>query len=161
MKLRLITISALLFAGAAGTASADVYRWVDEHGEAHYTDRWVPGSELIRSSKPHPGAQGAEASHQSSSSEQKKVAAAGAQASAEAAQQAAARAMKQDVAKAREQQCKEAQERYTQAVQARRLYKSTKDGERDYMSDDEADAYRLKARNEVQEACGKPPAAVQ
>ena len=33
---------------------ADVYRWVDDHGEAHYSDRWVPGSELIKSNKPHP-----------------------------------------------------------------------------------------------------------
>jgi hypothetical protein len=158
MKLRVITISALMFAGLSGLASADVYRWVDEHGEAHYTDQWVPGSQLIKSSRSHPGSPTANA-EAARSTPQNKVAPLAAQPSKDAADPAAAQAMKQDVAKVRAQQCKEAQDRYQQAIEARRLYKSTKDGERDYMSDEEADAYRVKARQEVQEVCGKPPAA--
>ena len=45
--LRRLAISTLVIAGICGVAHADVYRWVDAKGEAHYSDRWVPGSELI------------------------------------------------------------------------------------------------------------------
>src|ERR1700740_908614 len=52
--LRPVTLTALIIAGLWGVAHADVYRWVDDKGEPHYSDRWVPGSELIKSSRPHP-----------------------------------------------------------------------------------------------------------
>ena len=53
--LRNLAISSLLFAGVASVASAaDVFRWVDDHGGVHYSDQWVPGSELIKSSTHHP-----------------------------------------------------------------------------------------------------------
>ena len=128
---------------------------MDDHGEAHYSDRWVPGSELIKSNKPHPPS--ADTGPARRAEEQKKVAAAGERASTQLSQQSTAQAVKQDVSKAREQQCKQAKERYEQAIQARRLYKATKEGEREYMSDEEADKYRLQARTDVQEACGSVP----
>ena len=153
--LRLIALTTLIFAGAVSIARADVFRWVDEQGEVHYSDRWVPGSVLIKTNKPHPLLPEADASQRVS--EQSKIAAAGQRVSADLAQQATAQAVKQDVAKAREQQCKQAKERYDQAIQARRILKPTKDGERDYMSDAEADAYRLQARKAVQDLCGSAP----
>ena len=52
--LRLVSIAALIVAGAITTAQADVYRWVDEHGQPHYSDQWVPGSEIIKTGKSHP-----------------------------------------------------------------------------------------------------------
>ena len=60
--LRRISFTALILAGAFTLARADVYRWIDEHGQAHYSDQWVPGSEVIRTGKAHPaGAEAAEA----------------------------------------------------------------------------------------------------
>jgi hypothetical protein len=154
---RSIAIGVLTVAGTASIARADVYRWVDEQGVAHYTDQWVPGSQLIKSNKPH--AFNPDAAPQPKPDEQKKAVAAGNQASKQLNQDAAAKAVKEDVAKARAEQCKKAQERYQQAIHARRIYKSSNGGEdRDYMSDEEADAYRLKARNEVQDLCGSVPA---
>src|SRR5882724_81076 len=153
--LRLVALTTLIFAGAVSIAHADVFRWVDEQGEVHYSDRWVPGSVVIKTNKPHPTTAEAEALQRGS--EQSKTAGPGQRVSAQLAQQATAQAVKQDVAKAREQQCKQAKERYEQAIQARRIFKSTKDGERDYMSDAEADAYRQQARSAVQELCGSAP----
>jgi hypothetical protein len=43
------------------------------------------------------------------------------------------------------------------AVASRRVYKEGKDGERQYMSDTDADAYREQARKDVQQACGSVP----
>ncbi len=152
--LRLVALTILIFAGAVSIARADVFRWVDEQGEVHYSDRWVPGSVLIKTNKPHPTV---EADALQRGSEQSKVAAAGQRASGQLAQQATAQAVKQDVAKAREQQCKQAKERYEQAIQARHISKPTKDGEREYLSDAEANAYRVQAREAVKELCGSSP----
>ncbi|HEV7442320.1 MAG TPA: DUF4124 domain-containing protein, partial [Steroidobacteraceae bacterium] len=53
--LRTLAISSLLFVGGVSVANAvDVFRWVDDHGGVHYSDQWVPGSEVIRSTRPHP-----------------------------------------------------------------------------------------------------------
>ena len=52
--LRPVVVTALIAAGLCSVAHADVYRWVDDKGEAHYSDRWVPGSELIKSNRPRP-----------------------------------------------------------------------------------------------------------
>jgi hypothetical protein len=155
--LRNLAISTLLCAGVVSVAYADVFRWVDDHGGVHYSDQWVPGSEVIKSSsKSRPGS---DTSHTSYTAP--KV-------NAPATQDNAAKAVKQDVAKVREQQCKEAKDRYDKAIQARRIYKpgpttdKSKDASKDadrpedrqYLSEQEADAYRVKARQDVQDFCG-------
>jgi hypothetical protein len=148
----------ILVAGICGVARADVYRWVDEHGEAHYTDRWVPGSELIKSSRPHP----AEPTSSASQPQGKTPTSSANQTPAAKQQQAAEAAVKADVAKTKEAQCKQARDRYQKAIEARRIYKPGKEGEeRVYMTDQETDAYRVQARNDVTLTCGSAPAPVQ
>jgi hypothetical protein len=156
--LRHLTLTTLLFVGVSGVAQADVYRWIDDHGEAHYSDRWVPGSELIKSSKPRPlgdspAAAPAQTARPPSSANQT---AAGKQEKANEA------AVQQDVAKTKQAQCKAAKDRYQKAIDARRIYKPGKEGdERVFLSDEESDKYRAEARNDVTLTCGSPPAAVQ
>jgi hypothetical protein len=152
-------ISTLLCAGVVSVAQADVFRWVDDHGGVHYSDQWVPGSEVIKTttkSRPtgasNPSYPAPKVSSVASSTTSDN----------------AAKAVKQDVAKVREQQCKDAKDRYDKAIQARRIYKSgpnngnSKDPNQaedlQYLSDEEADAYRVKARQDVQDLCGSPPA---
>jgi hypothetical protein len=157
--LRTLAISSFLFAGAVSVANADVFRWVDEHGSVHYSDQWVPGSEVIKSSRPRPNST-ASAPAPTTSYAQKPSST-----PAAAGDQNAAKAVKDDLAKVREQQCKEAKDRYDKAIQARRIYKTgggtkAKGGEdsedRQYLSDEEADAYRVKARQDMQDVCGNP-----
>lgn len=151
----------LVIAGLCGVAHADVYRWVDDHGEAHYTDRWVPGSELIKSSKPRPAVE----SSTPAQTQAKSPATAASQTAADKRQKANEAAVKQDVEKSKEAQCKQAKDRYQKAIESRRLYKPGKDpkdpDDRVYMSDDEADKYRETARNDVILTCGSPPPAFQ
>ena len=153
--LRNLAISTLLFAGVVSVAHADVFRWVDDHGGVHYSDQWVPGSEVIKGSSPKPRS-GSDTSHTSYTAP--KI-------NAPATQDNAAKAVKEDVAKVREQQCKDAKDRYDKAIQARRIYKpgptssdKSKDADRpddrQYLSEEEADAYRVKARQDVQDFCG-------
>jgi len=64
-------------------------------------------------------------------------------------------AVQKDVSAARATQCKEAQTKYQKSVEARRVYRMGKDGEREYLSDTETDQMRLNARLEMEQSCGK------
>ncbi|TLZ43938.1 MAG: DUF4124 domain-containing protein [Gammaproteobacteria bacterium] len=150
---RLLPITALILAGALNIARADVYRWTDEQGVTHYSDQWVPGSVLIKTVKPHPVTFDTSAR----SAEQKSLTAGNNRVSSELSDQANARAVQQDVAKAREVLCKNAKDRYMRAIQSRRVFKEDKNGEREYLSDAAADAYREQARKDVQDRCGSVP----
>src|ERR1700761_52812 len=110
--LRPLVVSALITAGLVSTAHADVYRWIDNKGEPHYSDRWVPGSELIKSSRPHPVSDSS-----TGGQDQGKPANNSAQNATEKLEQKAnADAVKQDVAKTREAQCKAAKQHYQEAI---------------------------------------------
>jgi hypothetical protein len=161
--LRTIIVGTVIMAAAATAAQADVYRWVDEHGSVHYSDQWVPGSQLIKTTHTRAATSGSSGASQHDA--QQKLYIAGERASLQVAQDASERAVKQDVVKAREQQCKEAKDRYSKVIQARRIYKAQPAGdgqaakpaaepERQYLSDEEADNLRLQAHNELVEACG-------
>ena len=158
--LRPVVVTTLIAAGLCGVAHADVYRWVDDKGVPHYSDRWVPGSELIKSSHPRP----LTPDSSSGAQDQNKTANNGAQSTTDKlAQKANADAVKQDVAKTREAQCKAAKQHYQESIDYRRIYKASKPGDTDrvYMTDAETDAYRAQMRTQVTDACGSPPAPVR
>jgi Domain of unknown function (DUF4124) len=158
IMLRSLTLTTLIFTGLSGVAHADVYRWVDDHGEPHYTDRWVPGSELIKSSKPRPSVD----SPAPAQTQARTAVPSGNQTEAAKQEKANEAAVKSDVAKTKEAQCKQAKDRYQKAIEARRIYKPGKDAEeRVYMTDAESDKYRADARNDVTLTCGSPPPAAQ
>ena len=148
--LRRVPVIALMLAGCT-LAHADVFRWVDDHGVPHYSDQWVPGSEVIKTSRArpdsatmNPGAGGSRAAQAS-------------RVSSQLADENNARAVQQDVAKTREAQCKKAQAAYTDSVTHRRVYKTDATGQRNYMSDAELDGYREQTRKNVLELCGSVP----
>ena len=147
---------ALVFTGVAGVAHAvDVYRYVDAQGGIHYSDTWVPGSQLIKMDhRPNNIESGGSAGRAAQS---KTPIAAGNRASAEVAQETTVRAVQADVAAAKDQQCTDAKAKYDKSIQVRRIYKSdtaNADGEREFLTDEQADAYRVQLRTEMQTACG-------
>jgi hypothetical protein len=147
--LRRVSITALVLVGAFTLARADVYRWVDEQGEPHYSDQWVPGSTVIKTT-----GKAKSSSFDSSSASPPKALTASNTTSSDSDN---SRAVQQDMARVRDAQCKAATDRYTKAIESRRVYKTGADGERSYMSDTDADAYREQARKDVQDACGSVP----
>ena len=151
--LRVVPVTALILAGTLSVAQADVYRWVDEHGLPHYSDQWVPGSQIIKTSKAHPASDAL-----SRPSDQKSLAAANTKVAAQIDDQSNSRAMQQDMSRARDAQCKAARDRYTKAIESRRVYKEGKDGTKEFLSESDADAYREVARKDVQDRCGSVPA---
>lgn len=148
--LRALAFTVVLL-GIQSIAHADVYRWVDAQGIVQYSDRWVPGSVLVKVDK---NKQDPEAIAARRALEQGKLAASNTAIADQQAQAGAARAVQKDLAKVREDQCKEATERYDKAIRARRIFRTDKDGQREYVSDAEADAYRAEALRDKQSACG-------
>jgi hypothetical protein len=150
MRLAFILL-ALTLSGASIVARADVWMWKDAQGVTHYSDRPVQGATRIRSVAPRPpgtedrgenrAATGAQPAS-SSGPEQLPVSA------------STVAAVQQDVAKQREEQCKQAKSDYEKAIVARRIYRTNKAGEREYLSDAEADKMRLQARAAMDQVCG-------
>jgi hypothetical protein len=156
--LRYLAISTVLSVGAISAAHADVYRWVDDHGGVHYSDQWVAGSEVIKSSIKPPSSGGGNSSSRTTSTAPRRT-------PAPTSQDDTAKAVKGDMAKVRDQQCKDARDRYEKAIAARRIYKEPPPGDkapkdtdrpddRQYLSEEEADAYRVRARQDVSDYCG-------
>jgi hypothetical protein len=67
---------------------------------------------------------------------------------------AAKQAVAKDMADARADQCKKATDAYQQTIAARRIYTQGKDGERNYLSDEQADKMRMESHAAMDAACG-------
>jgi len=148
---RILAIAVTL-AGTLSVAQAEeVYRWTDAQGQVQYSDRWVPGSVLVKTSNSRATPEAVAAQ---SAAGQDRLAARNSEVNDQISNTDTERTVQQDVAKIREQQCKEATERYEKSIQARRIYKEGPNKERIYASDTEADSYRIQALNDKKAACG-------
>ncbi len=130
-----------------GIARADqhvVYEWKDAKGQVHYTDQWVPGAKLIRvQTAPAASDSAAQGIRNESSA-----------ASQEVTDQDAAAAVRADEAKASAARCAQDKTQYQHLIQSRRIFTVDKNGNRQYMSDAQADAVRLQAREAMDADCG-------
>jgi hypothetical protein len=145
--LRMAAITTLILAAGLGTAQADIWRWKDAQGVFHYSDQWVPGSELIKANKLRPaGSEGEKPATTASVTTPTSAV-------SPPPSEATIRAVKDDVAKTREQLCKDAKDHYEKAIQARRIFKTDAKGERQYISDADADSVRVQARAQMEQAC--------
>jgi len=141
---RILAITAALL-GLASVAQADVYRWTDAHGVVQYSDKWVPGSVVVKTDKNHVSTPDASEAAPATN---------GTPPASDAASKQAKATVDADVAKSKAAQCKQARERYDQAVESRRIYKPGANGEKTFISDAEADAYRLQLLNVRKQLCG-------
>lgn len=140
-------ITVLLVALPLG-AQADVYRSVDAQGHVQYSDTPSPGAQLVND---------ADQTTQSSTSD---TASSAAQAQkendaihAQLTREAAAREVAKETADAHEQQCNQAKVAYQNSIQARRLYNMSPDGQRTYLTDDQAEQQRVNYRMAMEAAC--------
>lgn len=158
-------IMSLVIAAAAATAArADVYRSVDAQGHVQYSDTPTPGAELVRvqrggltgtsslNSAPTPASSAAPGERTQPAAPAPASNAISAQADID--KQNAQKAVQQDVEQTRADQCKKATDDYQASLAARRIYRTGPNGERDYLTDDEAEQQRVTLRQAMQSACG-------
>jgi hypothetical protein len=142
---------AILVGLPLSAALADVFRSVDAQGHVQYSDTPTPGAQLVRMDNrrtPTPSLSSPSASTKSSTAVQN-----GDQIHQQLEQEATARSVQNEVAQTRAEQCKKATEIYNQSVQARRIYTTGPDGERQFLSDDDAEKSRVAHKVEMDEAC--------
>ena len=139
----LVSITLLALLSGAATAG-DIY-CLNKGKDC--SDRPTPGAEYIRTEQRRPDAP-----------PETPAAARPAAGSATPAQAAATantrQTVQKDVDQVRSEQCKKDRDTYQQSLQARRIYRMNKDGEREYLSDTEADQMRLNARVAMEQSCG-------
>jgi len=142
--------AAIVYLMSLSATAGDVYRSVDSQGHVQYSDTPGPGAELVHAQSlraptaPPPAPSAAKPATDAKP---------GTGGPANPAVADAQRAMQNDLEQTRADQCKKATDSYQQAIQARRVYRPGADGEREYLSDDEADQVRLNARLEMETAC--------
>ena len=139
----LATAAALL--GLASIAQADVWKWTDPNGTIHYSDNWVPGSVLVKTD-----ARGSSAASAPDSAPAPRANSPTDPAQAERDK----RSIASDVAKAQAEQCKKAREAYDTAVNNRRITRKGANGQTEFLSSEEVDAYRLQLLNARKQVCG-------
>jgi hypothetical protein len=146
--------TALALLLAAGTARADVYRWVDAQNRVHYSDVPIEGAVLIKSTVPARQYEANAANAAAAAAPAPRAATGGGDISGRLADEAALRQVQKDVEQKRSEQCKQATEHYEKSISARRIYREGKNGERAYLSESELAVARVEAKKERDEACG-------
>lgn len=153
--MRRLTVLCLTIAGLGAmgaTAAGEIY--CNNQGR-DCSDRPTPGATFVGSTNSSIPASSEPAAPPAASNGNNSAAPAiDAAANARLSQDASRLAVQKDVAATRAGQCKQAKEKYQQSVEARRVYRVNKAGEREYLSDTEADQARLNARLEMERSCG-------
>ncbi len=146
--MRRVSIALAALATVAVSAHADVYKSIDAQGQARYSDQWSPGAELIKGDRLRsvPG----------TASDAPAPATNDRAAPAEPSKEEATKEVQAEVAAARAQQCTQLKEQYAKAIAARRIYQANSDpnAPKQFLSDADADAERVKLRQARDEACG-------
>ena len=134
---------------------ADVYKWVDDTGEVHYTDRadTIPfgvAFELVPVESRRTDTARVNARRQETIAlERERRLRVGDEAEEVAEVRSDARQTRGE----REANCQKAREQYDNMYNYRRLYRPTADGGREYLSSEETDQVRAKAQAAVDEWC--------
>jgi hypothetical protein len=132
-------------------AQADVYKYTDDKGTVHYTDKpaTLPAERLnVQSQKTDLVALQARQQE-----EQARASAANDARRAAADKKADDRKAAEMSATDKAEQCKKARERYDSYMTSQRLYEALPDGERRYLSDAELDAARASAKASMDVLC--------
>ncbi len=146
-----LTLLVAALAMSAGIASADVYKFKDEHGNVLYTDKpaTLPAERLnMQSNKTDTvevqARQQAEMARLQSATQARQQ---GSQ------QQSDKKTADQLTAKDKAERCVKARERYDGYMNSQRLYESLPNGERRYLSDEELTTARASAKSSMDELC--------
>lgn len=141
----------LMMLSAPASAEKEVYRWVDDDGVVHFSDRPIdprarPTGMYFETTDPNEIQQRL----MREDYEQNEQNFADTQQAESAAEEATRKA---EEARTRDLQCNAARERFNVYTTAPRLYETLPDGERRYLTDDELAAAREQAQADVEKWC--------
>jgi hypothetical protein len=134
--------------------AGDVYKYVDDHGTTLYTDKPIPGAVLVStgSQRPPEVAQRSYASSQAATNSQ--LNASNQRISESQNNSRVAANVAKDLEASRAERCKKARDSYQMSISSLRMYRTGKNGEREYLSDAELAQQRMEAAKAVEAICG-------
>ena len=135
----------------AGTAAADVYKYMDEKGNVQYTDKppQLPAERLnVKSQRTD-----VVAVQERQQAEQNKAAAASQQQQQARTQSADQKEAGEFSAKDKAERCAKSRERYDKYMNSQKLYEQGANGERRYLTAEELDAARASAKASMDVLC--------
>ena len=151
MRYQAIAVALMLAVTAAGTAVAgDIYKWTDEEGNVHFSDRptgEAPERLAIQSRPTDP------ARVQAMVRTRADAAAKAAEEEAAATPEGPSPEELRAQADERAQKCSTYKAQLQKYVTSRRLYREDESGERVYLEEEEMQAVRERVENQVQEFC--------
>ncbi len=145
-----LTATLILSVALASAATAsEIYKWTDEDGNVHYTDKPVDGTfEHLNIASRSTDNESVRAQTQARLSRQNEAA----EAAANAPKGPTAEELRAE-AKERSDKCSMYQARLTRFTQSRRLYREDEDGERVYLDEADTQKTRDKTEQQVREYC--------
>jgi Mg-chelatase subunit ChlI len=155
-------IAALAMAGIGAFAGAEtVYKWVDGSGQVHYTDlpprqgdaKILGVYQQESGSVDEEGAEDDFTEEGDDTDESPQATDQPPRASEPPISDEARAAAASDAAKAKVVNCKAAQDKYQLYIQSQRLYRTLPDGKRVYLSNEELDEARARAKQDVDDFC--------
>ena len=152
-KLQILAVMTGVLACASAQAG-DVYKVVDERGNATYTDKPVPGAVRVSTGAQRPpevtarnyAAQQATTTTQLNASNQR--------ISDSQNDSRVAATVANDLKNSQAERCKKAREVYDKTIRSQRLYRENEKGERVFLSDAELAGARVDALKQVEAICG-------
>jgi hypothetical protein len=152
-------IGVLVCVAVAGPAAAadegTVYLWVDEDGTPHYQDRPPDGGDAAQELNLRYKLTDVQELAAANKRKATLDSAADLREQQQGEDKAAEEADREQVMNEREKGCQDARARLQKYETAHRLYKPGPDGQRSYLTDEEIDAARADARQDVDEWCGE------
>lgn len=143
-----ISIALAALVAVVTVAQADVFKSMDAQGQVRYSDQWSPGAQLISKGDRSVSAPAAAAAGPATVPNDHTLA-------PDPGKAVAAKQVQADMAALKAEQCKQLKEHYDKVIHARRIYLPNSDANapKQYMSDAQADAERVKTREAMDEAC--------
>jgi hypothetical protein len=141
-----VLVAALLFSGA--TVAGEIYKWIDDNGNAHYEDRPTADADIERLNIASKRTDNAAIQERQRSASEARAAAR--QVAAEAPQEMSKQELRAEQEK-RQEQCQMYRDRMVQFSRSQRLFEEGEDGERRYLDD----AQTVDAHNRVQQQIDK------
>lgn len=135
--------------------AGDVYRYIDERGNAIFTDKPIPGAVLVSAGAQRPQEVNDRNYAQEQAADNTRMATANQRIAENQTNQRAAATVAKDLEASRAERCKKARDHYQLTINSQKLYRE-KDGQREYLSDAELAQARVDALKAVEAICGNP-----
>ncbi len=144
-----VSVAALLFSGA--TVAGEIYKWIDEDGNAHYEDRPITDAEFERLNIASKSTDNA--AIQARKTADREARAAARQVAAEAPKEMSKQEVRAEQEK-RQEQCQTYRDRMVQFSRSQRLFEEGEDGERRYLDDAQTVAAHNQVQQKIDKYCG-------